>query len=85
MGRIKEIFMQMYYANDGNIPGEVTVTDLVRMKELQIFEWKEYERQKEKIRNKEFQNSNPIETKKISETERQSGNHYKTTSNTDCE
>jgi hypothetical protein len=43
MGRMKEIFMQMYYANDG-IPEEATIADLKRMEDLKIFEWREYER-----------------------------------------
>ena len=44
MGRVKELFMQMYYANDGNIPEEATIADLQRMQDLKIFEWREYER-----------------------------------------
>jgi hypothetical protein len=43
MGRMKEIFMQMYYANDG-IPEEATLADLIRMEDLKIYEWREYER-----------------------------------------
>ena len=44
MGRMKEIYMQMYYANDGNIPQEATIADLKRMEDLKIYEWREYER-----------------------------------------
>jgi hypothetical protein len=44
MGRMKEIYMQMYYANDGNIPEEATIADLQRMEDLRIYEWREYER-----------------------------------------
>lgn len=44
MGRVKELFMQMYYANNESIPEEATIADLQRMEDLKIFEWKEYER-----------------------------------------
>jgi hypothetical protein len=44
MGRVKELFMQMYYANNESIPEEATIADLQRMEDLKVFEWKEYER-----------------------------------------
>ena len=44
MGRMKELYMEMLHANDGNIPNEATIADLQRMKDLEIFEWREYER-----------------------------------------
>jgi hypothetical protein len=44
MGRVKEIFMQMYYANGNNIPQEATIADLQRMEDIKIYEWREYER-----------------------------------------
>jgi hypothetical protein len=44
MGRVKELFMQMYYANNESIPEEATIADLQRMEDLKIFEWREYER-----------------------------------------
>jgi len=44
MGRVKELFMQMYYANNESIPEEATIADLKRMEDLKIFEWREYER-----------------------------------------
>lgn len=44
MGRVKELFMQMYYANNESIPEEATIADLKRMEDLNIYEWREYER-----------------------------------------
>jgi hypothetical protein len=44
MGRVKELFMQMYYANNESIPQEATIADLQRMEDLKIYEWKAYER-----------------------------------------
>jgi hypothetical protein len=37
MGKMKDIYMEMLYANDGNIPQEATIADIVRMKELEIY------------------------------------------------
>ncbi|MCX6195578.1 MAG: hypothetical protein NTY55_02850 [Flavobacteriia bacterium] len=48
MGKIKELYMQMIHANDGNIPEEATIADLQRMKELNIYQWEEYERERER-------------------------------------
>ncbi len=49
MGRMKEIYMQVMHANDGQVPEEMTIADMVRMKELEIYNWEQYEREQEKI------------------------------------
>jgi hypothetical protein len=49
MGRMKEVYMQIMYANDG-IPEDMTVGDMLRMKDLNIYHWREYERAQERAR-----------------------------------
>ena len=43
MGRMKEIFIEICNANDGQLPGDLTAGDVTRMKELEIYNWEEYE------------------------------------------
>jgi hypothetical protein len=52
-------------ANDGEIPGEMTLGDVRRMEELQIFEWEEYEREQEKLRLQRIKLENPREITKV--------------------
>jgi len=54
MGRMKEIFMDIRRHNDGEIPTEMTIADVARMKELEIYNWKKYQLEIEKKKiNKE--------------------------------
>jgi hypothetical protein len=69
MGRIKELFMQLYYANDGNIPEEATIADLQRMEDMKIFEWQEYERKRKKQRLQQTKSSNTKEIIKMAKVE----------------
>lgn len=66
MGRMKELCIQIMSANDGVIPMEMTISDVKRMEELQIFEWQEYEREQEKRRLQRVKSEN---TRKASEVE----------------
>ena len=50
MGRMKEVYMQIMQENDGQVPEGLTIGDIARMKELEIYNWQEYEREQEKIR-----------------------------------
>ena len=43
MGRMKEIFIEICNANDGQLPGDLTAGDVTRMKELEIYNWEQYE------------------------------------------
>jgi hypothetical protein len=52
-------------ANDGEIPGEMTLGDVRRMEELQIFKWEEYEREQEKLRLQRIKLENPREITKV--------------------
>jgi Fic family protein len=69
MGRMKELYMEMLHANNGNVPEEATIADLQRMKDLQIFEWQEYERKQEKLRLQQVKLSNPREITKVAKSQ----------------
>jgi hypothetical protein len=64
MGRMKELCIEIMEAN-GGIPEGMTIGDIVRMKELEIYEWHEYERQQEKNRLQQYQQENTGETGKV--------------------
>jgi len=49
MGRMKEAFIQIMNDNDG-IPEYMTIEDYLTMKELNIYNWEEYERAQERAR-----------------------------------
>lgn len=65
MGRMKEIYMQLMQANQGNLPEEVTIADMVRMHELNIYNWEEYAREQEKNRLFRVKQENPREITKV--------------------
>lgn len=65
MGRMKELCLQVMEANNGEIPNEVTLGDIKRMEELQIFEWEYYEREQQKIRLQQLKLENPREITKV--------------------
>lgn len=44
MGRMKDLYMEVVQQNDGRIPEEATIADIQRMKELEIYQWEEYEK-----------------------------------------
>jgi hypothetical protein len=72
MGRMKEVYMQVLQANNG-IPEEMTVGDFLRMKELNIYHWQEYERAQERTRLQLDQQENLGETTEDSEGESTGG------------
>jgi hypothetical protein len=49
MGRMKEAYIRLMNDNDG-IPEDMTLGDFLKMKELNIYNWQEYERAKERAR-----------------------------------
>ena len=65
MGRMKELCLQVMEANDGEIPGEMTIGDVIRMEELQIFEWEYYEREQQRLRLQQIKLDNPREITKV--------------------
>lgn len=61
---MKEVCIQIMNANDG-IPEGMTIEDVVRMKELEIYNWREYEREQERGRVKFIESENSGETEKV--------------------
>jgi hypothetical protein len=49
MGRMKEAYIQIMNEN-GGIPEDMTLGDMLRMKDLNIYHWQEYERAQERTR-----------------------------------
>lgn len=70
MGRMKEVYIQIMNANNG-IPEDMTVGDMLRMKELNIYHWQEYERaqERERIRLQSSEQADLGEAAKNSEGE----------------
>ena len=71
---MKELYMQVYQANDG-IPEQMTIGDIIKMKELQIFEWNAYEREKERARLQKRESEDSGENSEISEIEKEYNKH----------
>ena len=67
MGRMKEVYMQIMQANQGEIPEGITIADVAKMKELEIFNWEQYEREQEKIRVFRIKQENPREITKVAQ------------------
>jgi hypothetical protein len=67
MGRMKEIYMRVMHENDGQVPEEMTIADMAHMKELEIYNWEEYEREQEKIRLFRVKQENPREITKAAQ------------------
>jgi len=58
MGKMKEFLIDLIDAN-GFIPSEITMDDVIRMKELEIYNWKEYEKAKNKSKTESSSTSTP--------------------------
>lgn len=68
MGRMKEFCIDLINAN-GGIPEGITIADVARMKELDMYNWEEYERQQEKIRLQHIKFADPREIAKKTKAE----------------
>jgi hypothetical protein len=68
MGRMKEAYIQIMNDNDG-IPENMTLGDFLKMKELNIYNWQEYERAQERTRLQLNKQTDLGETAKDSEGE----------------
>lgn len=64
MGRMKELCMQIMEEN-GGIPEGMTIEDVVRMNELEMYNWEEYEKRQERLRLQQYQPENTGEAAKI--------------------
>ncbi len=69
MGRMKEVYMQIMQENMGKVPEEMTLADMAKMKELQIYNWEDYEREQEKIRLFRVKQENPREIAKVAQAQ----------------
>ena len=67
MGRMKELYARIVYDNDGQVPEEMTLADMARMKEIEIYNWEEYEREQERIRVFRAKQENPREITKVAQ------------------
>jgi hypothetical protein len=63
MGKMKEVYIQVMEANEG-IPEGLTIGEMSQMKEMEIFNWELYEREKERRRIVQLELENPRETEK---------------------
>ena len=55
MGRMKDLFIDICNANNGELPKELTIEDANRMREWKIFNWREYVQKCDKeIKDKKF-------------------------------
>jgi hypothetical protein len=75
MGRMKEFCIDLINANEG-IPEGITIADVARMKELEIYEWKEYERKQKEIRSISFESENSGEISKVEQSKKKFSSHY---------
>jgi hypothetical protein len=66
MGRMKEIYIQIMNEN-GGIPEDMTLADMLKMKELNIYHWQEYERAQERARLQSNKQTDLGEAEKDSE------------------
>ena len=65
MGRMKEVYIRIMHENDGQVPEEMTIADMAHMKELEIYNWEEYEKRQERLRLQQYQPENTGEATKI--------------------
>ena len=75
MGRMKEICIEIMNAN-GGIPEGMTIADVARMKELEIYNWEEYERRQETIRLQSNQQENSGEIRKVEQVSKKFSSNY---------
>ena len=75
MGRMKEICIEIMNANCG-IPEGMTIADVARMKELEIYNWEEYERRQETIRLQSNQQENSGEIRKVEQVSKKFSSNY---------
>lgn len=61
---MKEFCIDLINAN-GGIPEGITIADVARMKELDMYNWEEYERQQEKDRLQRIESKDSGEITKV--------------------
>ena len=78
MGRMKEVCIQIMNENDG-IPEGMTIADVARIRDLEIYNWREYERQQEKNRIQFNQSENSGEIGKVEQVTKKFTKKYRET------
>jgi hypothetical protein len=64
MGRMKELYMQVIQENI-ELPEDMTITDLSNMRQLEIYNWEEYEKQRKKQEIHKLELNNTTEIEKV--------------------
>jgi hypothetical protein len=54
----------------------MTLGDVVRMKELEIYNWQEYERKKDRVRLQSAEQENSGEIRKVQQASKKFSSHY---------
>ena len=75
MGRMKEFCIDIINAN-GCIPEGMTIADVARMKELEMYNWEEYERYQERTRLQQHQQENTGEIGKAEQVSKKFSAYY---------
>ena len=75
MGRMKEVCIQIMEEN-GGIPEGMTVADVARMKELEMYNWEEYEKREERLRLQQYQQENTGEAGKTEQVSKKFSSWY---------
>lgn len=75
MGRMKEACIDIINANEG-IPEGMTIADVARMKELEMYNWEEYEKYQERTKLQQYQPENTGEAGKIKQVSKKFSSWY---------
>ena len=75
MGRMKEFCIDLINAN-GGIPEGMTISDVARMKELEMYNWEEYEKREERLRLQQYQQENTGEVGKTEQVSKKFSSWY---------
>jgi hypothetical protein len=75
MGRMKQLCIDIMEAN-GGIPPGMTIADVARMNEMEVYNWEEYERKQEKIRLQHIESENSGEADKVEQVAKKFSAHY---------
>lgn len=75
MGRMKEVYMQIMQANE-SMPEDLTIADAARMEEMNIYQWQEYEREREKTDWANSQSKDSTETRKVEQIKQKFKREY---------
>jgi hypothetical protein len=70
MGRMKEVYIQIMNEN-GGIPKDMTIGDIARMRDLEIYNWQEYEREQEKRRLQLNQQEDSRKIREVQQAEKE--------------